>query len=157
MYHYTDGGLRNVWLVNGYTKQKTPFGEGVAIQDIDGLTRAICTLLTKRAGVLTGAELRYLRTAGMLLSQPALGKLMGADGQSVARWEKTGRVPRWADKLARLLYVAHAEGNVPIRRAVECIQAVEQLTHQRIVVEDLDGRWQIRVDDAAEGKELTAA
>lgn len=53
MYHYTDGGLRNVWLANGYTKQKTPFGEGVAIQDVEGLTRAICTMLTKRAGVLT--------------------------------------------------------------------------------------------------------
>ena len=157
MYHYTDGGLRNVWLANGYTKQKTPFGEGVAIQDIDGLTRAICTMLTKRAGVLTGAELRYLRTAGMLLSQPALGKLMGADGQSVARWEKTSRVPRWADKLARLLYVAHAEGSVPIRRAVERIQTVERLTNQRIVVEEMDGRWQTRVYDAAEDKELTAA
>ncbi|MBK7517020.1 MAG: hypothetical protein IPI51_15715 [Betaproteobacteria bacterium] len=40
-------------------------------------------MFTARAGVLTGAELRYLRTAGMLLSQPALGKRMGADGQSV--------------------------------------------------------------------------
>lgn len=157
MYHYTDGGLRNVWLANGYTKQKTPFGEGVAIQDINGLTHAICTMLTKRAGVLTGAELRYLRTAGMLLSQPALGKLMGADGQSVARWEKTGKVPRWADKLARLLYVAHADGSVPIRRAVERIQTVERLTNQRIVIEESDGRWRTRVDDDAACKELTTA
>ena len=157
MYHYTDGGLRSVWLANGYTKQKTPFGEGVAIQDVEGLTRAICTMLTKRAGVLTGAELRYLRTAGMLLSQPALGKRMGADGQSVARWEKTSKVPRWADKLVRLLYVAHAEGNLPIQRAVERIQTVERLTNQRIVVEELGGRWRPRVDDTAEGKELTAA
>ena len=157
MYHYTDGGLRNVWLANGYTKQKTPFGEGVAIQDIDGLTCAICTMLTKRAGVLTGAELRYLRTAGMLLSQPALGKLMGADGQSVARWEKTSKVPRMADKLARLLYVAHADGSVPIRRAVERIQTVERLTNQRIVIEELNGRWRSRVESAGEGKELAAA
>ena len=112
MYHYTDGGLRNVWLANGYTKQKTPFGEGVAIQDVEGLTRAICTMLTKRAGVLTGAELRYLRTA---------------------------------------------EGNLPIQRAVERIQTVERLTNQRIVVEELGGRWRPRVDDTAEGKELTAA
>lgn len=52
--------------------------------------------LTKKAGVLTGSEFRYIRSAGMLLSQPALGKLMGIDGQSVARWEKTGKVPKWA-------------------------------------------------------------
>ena len=34
MYHYTDGGLRNVWLANGYAKHSTPFGDGVAIQDL---------------------------------------------------------------------------------------------------------------------------
>ena len=42
MYHYTDGGLRNVWLVNGYEVRKTPFGEAVAFHDGDGLTQAIC-------------------------------------------------------------------------------------------------------------------
>lgn len=155
MQHYTDGGLRNVWLVNGYTVHHTPYGEGLAIHDLAGLTVAICTALTKKAGVLTGAELRYLRNAGMLLSQPALGKLMGADGQSVARWEKSGRVPRWADKLARLLYLAHAEGNVSIRRAVERVQTVEHMTRQRIVVEESLGRWMPRYDDEALGEVVT--
>lgn len=156
MHHYTDGGLRNVWLVNGYTCHATPFGAGVAIQDVAGLTAAICTALTKKAGVLTGTELRYLRSAGMLLSQPVLGKLMGADAQSIARWEKTGRVPRWADKLLRLLYLAHAEGNVSIRRAVDRIQTVERLTKQRIVVEESQGRWTPRYADEAEGaREVT--
>ena len=28
---------------------------------------------------------------------------MDIDGQSVARWEKTSKVPRWADKLVRLV------------------------------------------------------
>jgi hypothetical protein len=31
MYHYTDGGLRNVWLVNGYEIKKTPYGERKAL------------------------------------------------------------------------------------------------------------------------------
>ena len=43
------------------------------------------------------------------------------------------------------------------RKAVERIQTVERLTNQRIVVEELGGRWRPRVDDTAEGKELTAA
>ena len=102
MYHYTDGGLRNVWLANGYQIKKTPYGEAVSFHDGDGLTEAICIALTQKAGVLTGIEFRYIRSAGMLLSQPALGKIMGIDGQSIARWEKTGKVPRWADKLIRL-------------------------------------------------------
>lgn len=150
MYHYTDGGLRNVWLANGYEIKKTPYGEGVAIHDLDGLTQAICLTLTEKIGVLTGAELRYLRSAGMLLSQPALGKMMGIDGQSIARWEKTGKVPRWADKLVRLLYVAHAQGNEPIRRAMERVKTVERLVKQRIVVQERRGHWtpSLQEDDA---------
>lgn len=141
MYHYTDGGLRNVWLVNGYEIRKTPYGNGVAFHNLDGLTQSICTALTRKAAPLTGSEFRYIRSAGMLLSQPALGKLMGIDGQSVARWEKTSKVPRWADKLVRLLYVAQAEGNEPIARAVERIRAVERLVKQKILVKESRGRW----------------
>ncbi len=147
MYHYTDGGLRNVWLANGYVIKKTPFGEGVAFHNLDGLTESICISLTKKAGVLTGSEFRYIRSAGMLLSQPALGNLMGIDGQSVARWEKTSKVPRWADKLVRLLYTAQAEGNEPISKAVERIKTVERLVKQRIVVKESRGQWKPSLQD----------
>jgi DNA-binding transcriptional regulator YiaG len=147
MYHYTDGGLRNVWLANGYEIKKTPFGEGVTFHNLDGLTESICIALTNKAGVLTGSEFRYIRSAGMLLSQPALGKLMGIDGQSVARWEKTSKVPRWADKLVRLLYTAQAEGNEPIAKAVERIKTVERLVKQRIVVKESRGQWKPSLQD----------
>ena len=147
MYHYTDGGLRNVWLANGYEIKKTPFGEGVAFHNLDGLTESICIALTKKAGVLTGTEFRYIRSAGMLLSQPALGKLMGIDGQSVARWEKTGKVPKWADKLVRLLYLAKAQGNEPISLAVERVKTVERLVKQKIVVKESRGQWKPILQD----------
>ena len=39
-YRYTESGLTNVWLANGYTIRKTKYGEGVSVQDVDGLTRA---------------------------------------------------------------------------------------------------------------------
>jgi DNA-binding transcriptional regulator YiaG len=147
MYHYTDGGLRNVWLANGYEIKKTPFGEGVAFHNLDGLTESICIALTKKAGVLTGSEFRYIRSAGMLLSQPTLGKLMGIDGQSVARWEKTGKVPKWADKLVRLVYLAQAQGNEPISSAVERVKTVERLVKQRIVVKESRGQWKPSLQD----------
>ena len=150
MYHYTDGGLRNVWLANGYKIHKTPHGDAVSFQDGDGLTEAICIALTQKTGILTGVELRYIRSAGMLLSQPALGKLMGIDGQSIARWEKTGKVPRWADKLVRLFYGAHAQGNEPICRAVERVKTVERLVKQRIVVQEDHGRWKPSVESQEE-------
>ena len=126
MYHYTDGGLRNVWLANGYEIKKTPYGEGVSFHDLDGLTSSICIALTQKAGVLTGSEFR---------------KLMGIDGQSIARWEKTGKVPKWADKLVRLLYLAQAQGNEPIKAAVERVKTVERLVKQKIVVQERRGHW----------------
>jgi DNA-binding transcriptional regulator YiaG len=147
MYHYTDGGLRNVWLANGYEIKKTPYGEGVAFHNLDGLTTSICIALTNKAGVLTGSEFRYIRSAGMLLSQPAMGKLMGIDGQSVARWEKTGKVPKWADKLVRLLYLAKAQGNEPISLAVERVKTVERLVKQKIVVKESRGQWKPSLQD----------
>lgn len=149
MYHYTDGGLRNVWLANGYEIKKTPFGDAVAFHDADGLTQAICQALTEKIGILTGVELRYIRSAGMGLSQPALAKLMGIDGQSIARWEKSGKVPRWADKLVRLLYAGHAQGNEPICRVMERIKTVERIVKQRIVVQEERGHWMPSVQEQA--------
>ena len=141
MYHYTDGGLRNVWLTNGYEIKKTPFGDALTLRDSDGLTRTICQVLSEKIGVLTGLELRYLRSGGMGLSQPALGKLMGIDGQSIARWEKSGKVPRWADKLVRVLYAGHAQGDEPICQVMDRIKTVERIVKQRIVVQEKRGRW----------------
>lgn len=157
MYHYTDGGLRNVWLVNGYAWRDTPYGPAVSFHNADGLTAAIGGLLAKKPGPLTGVELRWLRSGAMLLSQPALGKLMGTDGQAIARWEKSGRLPKWADKLVRLLYLAHADGDLPIRRAVERIQTVERLVGQRIVVKESRGRWVPKFDAEPAGEAEAAA
>jgi DNA-binding transcriptional regulator YiaG len=147
MYHYTDGGLRNVWLANGYEITQTPYGEGVSFHNLDGLTRSICMALTRKTSPLTGAEFRYIRSAGMLLSQAALGKLMGIDGQSVARWEKTSKVPLWADKLVRLLYTAQVTGDEPIAKAVERIKTVERLIKQKIVVRESRGQWRPSLQD----------
>ncbi len=88
----------------------------------------------------------------MLLSQPALGRMMGIDGQSVARWEKTGRVPKWADKLVRLLYLAHANGNELIRQASDRSRTVERFVKQRIVVRESKAGWkpQLKVEEGAQ-------
>lgn len=134
MHHFTDGGLQNVWLVNGYTVHRTPYGSAVSIHDMDGLARAICMALTQKQGVLSGKEVRYIRQAGMTLSQPGLGSLLGVDGQTIARWEKTGHVPKWADKFLRVIYTAHANGDEPVRKAVERAITVERLVSQRILV-----------------------
>ena len=113
MHHYTDGGLKNVWLQNSFELRSTPYGKGVAIHDVEGLTRTICLALATKSSLLSGMEFRYIRTGGMLLSQAGLGAMIGADVKSVARWEKYGRLPKWADKMIRVLYLAHAEAVKP--------------------------------------------
>ncbi|TRN63619.1 transcriptional regulator, partial [Pseudomonas syringae] len=37
MYKYKGSGLDGIFLKNGYTILETPYGEGVKIEDIDGL------------------------------------------------------------------------------------------------------------------------
>lgn len=137
MLHYTDGGLKNVWLQNGFEIRKTPYGKGVAIHDVDGLTKAICLALTNKSSLLTGVEFRYMRSGGMLLSQAGLASMMGVDAQTVARWEKHGRLPKWADKLIRVLFIAHADGDQPISSVMARISTVERLIHQKIVAREV--------------------
>ena len=137
MYHYTDGGLKNVWLQNGFELRSTPYGKGVAIHDVEGLTKAICLALAAKSSPLSGVEFRYVRSSGMLLSQVGLGVMMGADGQSVARWEKHGRLPKWADKMIRVLYMAHADGDQTVSSVVSRITTVERLINQKIVVREV--------------------
>ncbi|MEN9888670.1 MAG: hypothetical protein RL559_707 [Pseudomonadota bacterium] len=127
MYHYTDAGLRNVWLANGYKVQKTPYGEAVAIDDLQGLTDAICLALSKKPSKLTGAEFRYLRN-GLMLSQPSLGQMLGVSGQAVAIWEKTGKVPKMADAMIRLICTAHINGHEQVKNIVTVLNESERFT-----------------------------
>jgi hypothetical protein len=46
---------------------------------------------------------------GLGFFQSALGKLMGIDGQSIARWAKSDNVPHWANKLVRLVYATYIQ------------------------------------------------
>ncbi|GAB3487635.1 hypothetical protein GCM10027399_01620 [Curvibacter fontanus] len=96
MYHYTQCGLDNVWLENGYKGKKTAYGQAVAVEDADGLHQAL--ELVAKQGRLNGKELKFLHVA-MGLSQGRLGKLLGATEQSVSLCERTGKVPQAAEKL----------------------------------------------------------
>ncbi len=156
MCHYTDGGLRSVWLANGYEIRTTPHGEGVSIKDLDGLCVAICLALAKKPSPLTGTEFRYIRSAGLMQSPAGLAKLLGNNDKAVARWEKTGKLPRWADKLVRRLYLALAEGGDPIASVIERINAVERAEKRKIVLRAAKSGWASKVESQG-GEEGIAA
>ena len=131
MYHYTESGLRNVWLTSGYTVDKED--GSVAIQDVEGLHKLIGKMLARRPK-LTGSELRFLRKE-MELSQRALSALLGTSEQSVSLWERRGSVPKWSNRLVKAIYLEQATGNVKIREMIERHLSLDRDRHNKLTLE----------------------
>lgn len=140
MYHYTESGLRGVWLANGYEERPTPYGKAVAIRDIEGLHRAICRRLIATRPRLSGAEFRFIRKE-LDLSQAGLAGILGNDPQSVALWERKGTVPMWADRFIRALYREESEGNAQIRALVQRLNRLDEAERERITFERTGRGW----------------
>lgn len=85
--HYTDCGLENIYLLNGFVTEYFDGEEYVSISDVDGLHRAIGLHIVLRRKAPSGKEIRFLREE-LDLSQAELGEILGVSDQSVARWEK---------------------------------------------------------------------
>lgn len=107
VYHYTESGLDNVCLTNGFEFVDRPGGCCLRIRDIDDLHEAIARQLIARKKHLPGKDVRFLRQE-LLMSQGILAKLLGMSRQTVIRRENGERdIPRPADVLIRLLFGAH--------------------------------------------------
>lgn len=155
MYHFTDGGLRNVWLKNGYVEKDTPYGKTVAFYDLDGLVTAICHALAHKQGKLTGAEFRYIRNA-LLMSQKSLGKLLGCSEQAVAKWEKFGRIPKAQEALMRLLFIEQKQGNRAVGAAVEMLNAIDRVSRSKIIVSESGDAWTSQIESQENRSEAEA-
>ncbi len=145
MYHYTDSGLDNVFLVNGFVEEETPYGRAVAIEDVDGLHKTIGRWLVNLPKQLNGAELRFLRHE-LDLSQRKLGRLMGASEQSIGRWERASKkeIDPVADRLIRVLYSEYSNGHGSVRELVEALAELDQLEHAECRLEERNGRWHVK-------------
>ena len=146
MKKFDDAGLQNVWLANGFSTKDTLYGIVEITNDVPGLTRAISLALAGKIGRLSGAEFRYLRLH-LRLSQKSLAQRFGNTEQAVALWEKTGRVPFWADKRVRILWKAQEAGNETVKNVVDRINLIDQLVNQKIVAEETKRGWKGRVED----------
>ena len=132
MYHYTESGLRNVWLVNGYAVRQTPYGEAVSIQDLEGLHRYIGSVIARRPK-LTGPELRFLRKE-MGMSQRGVAAFVGTSEQNVSLWERRGRVPQAADRILKLAYLEHVnrDGNVKIKETIDFLNQQDSTVLEKL-------------------------
>jgi transcriptional regulator with XRE-family HTH domain len=96
--------------------------------------------LIKKKGRITGKELRFMRTA-IGMSQEGLSKCVGTTEQSVSLWERTGKVPQYADSLLRLLVSEKFKGNNKVTEVIERINTVERLCNQQIVAREKMHKW----------------
>lgn len=140
MHHYLECGLPDVWLVNGYQPLSTPYGDGVTVENVEALHRAIAMHLVERAGPLTGAEFRFLRIE-LDLSQARLAAYFGNDAQSVALWEKRGKIPAWADRFLRAIYRERIEGAAHIEEIVARLNSDAPPSPPRRVFEETEAGW----------------
>ena len=84
MYHYTESGLQNVWLTNGYKTRQTEGGVAVAIVDAEGLHQAIGRHIAAK-GRMTKEEFRFLRKE-LDLSQSRFAAWTGMSVDMVSKW-----------------------------------------------------------------------
>lgn len=140
-FHYPDCGLDNIYLLNGYELVETPYGAGVTVRDVDGLRKAIALHLATHKKLLDGQEIRFLRKE-MDVTQSELGKCLGVDAQTVARWEKNeNHVNGPAERLLRLLYLDHADGQIKVHDLLRMLDEVDASVNNRQFFEETDTGW----------------
>jgi len=135
LYHYSDCGLPNVYLRNGFTVERTPYGEGVAIHDMDELHAVIARSIIFSEDRMTGAEMRFLRIE-MDISQSTLANILKTSVKNVERWESNRDKPLKGpeDFGVKALYVFSKESREG-RRLIDRIAELDQAIIERRVFE----------------------
>ena len=104
-YHYTECGLDYVYLVDGFEVIESAYGPAVQVSNASKLDKAIALAVVRHQNRLSGQEVRFLR--GLLdMTQEELGRALGKDAQTVARWEKgKTELPSTEDIAIRQIYL----------------------------------------------------
>ena len=138
-YHYTQCGLDDIYLLNGYRIHNTAHGTGVSVEDVEGLHQAVGDHIARSKGQLSGKEIRFLRKL-MDLTQAELGLLLGVDVQTVARWEKgQTSIHGSADRMIRLLFMAHKDGAVDVVETANILAHLDSTEAPQYFLETDDG------------------
>ncbi len=146
-HHYRVSGLDDIYLLNGFTRESTPYGEVVKIADVVGLHKAIGHRIVTEDKPLSPREFRFLRK-NMDLTQEDLAKRLKVDAQTVARYEKDQTaIPGPTDMVLRIMFALYI---VPPEKRAEVadeIRAIidDQLSQQRTKKVDMATRWREQV------------
>ena len=125
-YHYTECGLDNIYLMNGYNIEDVDGDQYVSIDSVDELWKAIGINLVTSKKMLSPKEIRFLR-GQMEKTQAEIAALLRVEDQTVARWEKGKiKLSGAADIAFRGLFlasrIAQPEGNEILSEWLETIR-----------------------------------
>lgn len=147
-YHYTECGLDNIYLLNGFEITKNDDDQEIFIHDIHGLHKAIGLAIVFKQGLLLGNEIKFIRTT-LDFSQTRLAKLLGCTYQTVLLWEKNKTpISKTADRLLRVLFFEYLNPEKD-RKIYELINEMADYdaevtsSKQKIIFEEASHEWQI--------------
>jgi DNA-binding transcriptional regulator YiaG len=152
-YHFTECGLDNIYLVNGFEITKTKGDEEIFIHDIHGLLKTIGMMLVTKQGLLIGNEIKFIRTT-LDLSQTALSKLIGCTYQTILLWEKDKTpISKTADRLLRVIFFEYLnpENN---RKVYDLINEIADLEAKMAFSENKINK--IEFEEVGDGWQLVA-
>ncbi len=141
MYHYTECGLQNVWLTNGYDVCEIDGEKAVSMSDVDELHELIGRSIAAKSN-LNAREIRFLRKE-LGLSQKRLEDLLGSTEQTVSLWERRGRMPKGYDRLVRLLYLEKIDGNVKVQEIINRLIELDFRQSEKLVFSDTRTGWRL--------------
>ena len=148
LFHYTQSGLDDIWLANGYHEEETDYGSGFRIDNAAQLHHAIATSIVNDKRPLRGQEVRFLRVA-MNLSQESLAKAIGVDRATVLRWERAREKPLsvMQDIVVRTTYASRADGDEFLIQVIKELQDADEAKHgdeYRAVFEAGNRGWRLQ-------------
>ena len=146
MYHYTECGLPNVYLKNGFTIEHIDGEDYTSIDDMSNLHVAIAQTIADSHTPLRPAEFKFLRIE-LNLSQKMLGHRFGVSEQTIARYEKgQSDIPRTTDAALRSLFMEKLEKTNSVSYFLDLLSDAEaQQAAKEILLEEIDNCWGIAV------------
>ena len=144
MYHYTECGLSNVQLANGYHIEEVDGEAFYSVENVYELHKVIAKNIVDQTSPLIGEQIRFLRIE-LNMSQKALGQLLGTAEQTIARWEKQQSVcPKATDAALRAIYLESINEDSQVKLMLEMILELEVgQKMEQIKLEEIDDNWQL--------------
>lgn len=139
-YHYTECGLSNVFLRNGFEVSEFEGEECYAVHDTEALHKAIGLEILNKTTLLNGEEIRFLRKE-CGLSQKDLADILGVKDQSVANYEKeVTKQLKSSDLIIRLQYAAHIQSEANVT-SLQKILSLDATDRSEVDFSEKEGQW----------------